>query len=119
MDDEEAVRQVLVEALEQLGLRTEAVADGPAAIEAVRTANATGDRYDLAILDLTIAGGIGGIETLERIREIHPSIKAVAMSGYTSDQVIAEPEDFTFQAAIAKPFLVDEVHRIMTALLSD
>jgi len=118
MDDDENVREVLVEALVELDLSVEARADGPSTIQACRAACETDNPFDLAILDLTIRGGIGGVETLEQLREIQPSLQAIATSGYTSDQVMAEPQRFNFQAALAKPFLIDEVHQIVTSLLS-
>jgi len=103
----------------EFGLRVEAVADGPTAIDACRVACEAGEPYDLVILDLTIAGGIGGVETLERIRTIQPSIRALATSGYTSDRVMTEPQRHSFQASLAKPFLVDELHKVVTSLLAD
>jgi len=117
MDDEAILREVVVAALEELELRVEAVADGSSALAACRSAKESGDPYDLIILDLTIAGGIGGVETLERIRTFQPSVLAIATSGYTSDGVMAEPARFGFQAALAKPFLIDEVHKAVALLL--
>ena len=119
MDDEATIREIVVEVLSEFGLRVEAVADGPTAIDACRVACEAGEPYDLVILDLTIAGGIGGVETLERIRTIQPSIRALATSGYTSDRVMTEPQRHSFQASLAKPFLVDELHKVVTSLLAD
>jgi two-component system cell cycle sensor histidine kinase/response regulator CckA len=93
------------------------VADGLAALTACRTAIEAEQPFDLVVLDLTIPGGIGGVETLARIREIQPAIRAIATSGYSSDAVMAEPGRFGFQATLAKPYLVADVHRVVSSLL--
>jgi len=117
MDDEEIVRQVLEEALDGLGLRVDTVADSVRALEAARVAIAANDRYQLAILDLTIPGGLGGVETLRRLRAVDPSLRAIASSGYSSDPVMSNPTGFGFQATLAKPYSVTDIGRTVATAL--
>ncbi|MFA9454787.1 MAG: hypothetical protein ACERK6_12830, partial [Candidatus Aminicenantaceae bacterium] len=37
----------------------------------------TGDPFDAVITDLTIPGGMGGRETIEKLLEIDPEVKAI------------------------------------------
>ena len=117
MDDEELVRQVLHDALVGVGLRVDVVADGAAAIEAAERALRQQARYDLAILDLTIPGGMGGVETLARLRQLDAGIKALASSGYCTDPVMCNPSGFGFLGTLAKPYTVAEIGRVVAAAL--
>jgi len=42
-----------------------------------------GSRFDIVILDLTIPGGMGGKDTLSRLREINKEVKAIVITGYS------------------------------------
>ena len=78
------------------------------ALERWRAARDAGRPFDAAILDLTIRGGMGGVDTLQALREIDPSVKAVVTSGYSDDDAIANHEAHGFAAVLRKPFnLVD------------
>ena len=39
----------------------------------------------MAIIDLTIPDGMGGIETVARIKEIDPDVRAIATTGHFQD----------------------------------
>jgi PAS domain S-box-containing protein len=116
MDDEPPVRKVAAAMLARLGYDVESAAEGAAAIELARAAKEAGRPFDLVILDLTIQGGMGGVETLERLRERDPSVVAVAASGYSNDPVIARFREYGFAAALAKPFTVDDLARVVGAV---
>ena len=82
LEDEEPVREMLVHALNMLGHKATAAADGEAAVELVADAVKRRSGFNLAILDLTIRGGLGGHATLKRMLAIDPGMKAIATSGY-------------------------------------
>jgi len=117
MDDQEFVRDVACACLRSLGLRPEAVPDGHAALELFRASLDSNDPFDLVILDLTIAGSMGGVETLSKLRQLQPSIKAIASSGYSSDPVMAAPMDFGFKGALAKPYTIEGMARVISQSL--
>jgi PAS domain S-box-containing protein len=119
MDDEEILRDVLRESLETFGLRVDVSADAHGALALARSALAAGDPFDLALLDLTIPGGMGGVEALAQLRAIQPSLKAVASSGYSSDPVMAAPEAFGFQAMLTKPYVMSDLFRTVAPLLAN
>ena len=58
MDDEEGVREVLGQTLEEMGHSTEMAEDGQKAIEVFRKAQNLGHPFDVVLLDLTIREGI-------------------------------------------------------------
>ena len=116
MDDEEMVLGVTVEMLQLLGHEVEAVAHGEAAIEQYRAALAAGKPFDLVILDLTIRGGMGGAETMRRLLEIDPGVKAVVTSGYSDDAVTSSYQEHGFRAFLKKPFHFAELQRTLTEI---
>ncbi len=109
MDDDPDIRGVATAMLEVLGYEVECAADCGTAVALYRDALACGARFDGVILDLTVAGGPGGRETLEQLRRIDPAVRALASSGYSDDQVLADPPAFGFVAAIGKPYTVEQL----------
>ncbi|MBN2528930.1 MAG: response regulator [Deltaproteobacteria bacterium] len=118
MDDEEMLRELLSSLLTRVGYDVECAAHGEEAIGKFRRAQSEGNAFILLILDLTIPGGVGGIETLRRIREQGSLVKAIAASGYSSDPVIASPEKYGFCASISKPFKIHEICQTVQNTLS-
>ncbi len=81
LDDNALVRDVLCEALERHGFEVIAAADPLKAIEAAE--NHRGD-IDIALLDVAVPHMRCG-KCAECLREIHPALKVVYMSGYPLD----------------------------------
>ena len=102
MDDEELVRDVAEVMFETLGHRVEFAMNGAEAIHKYREALSLGRRFDIVILDLTIRGGMGGEETMERLLEMDPDVKAVVSSGYAESSAICEYRKYGFKARLAK-----------------
>lgn len=117
MDDEEIVRAVTGELLKTLGHTAEFTADGAAAIARYRDAREAGRPFDVIILDLTVRGGMGGVEALRRLREHDPTVKAVMSSGYSDDSSVSRYREEGFAAFLKKPYDVNELRRVLTALL--
>jgi CheY-like chemotaxis protein len=103
------VRRLLVHALNMLGHKATAAADGEAAVELVVDAAKRGIGFDLAILDLTIRGGLGGHAALKRMLAVDPGMKAIATSGYADDPVMADFEAHGFKGRLAKPFRISDL----------
>jgi len=82
MDDEQAVRRVARRMLERAGLEVEEAADGAAALAALGEAGRQGRPFDVAILDVTVPGGQGGLEILPALRRTSSGTRVVLSSGY-------------------------------------
>ena len=74
---------------------------------------AAGRPFDCLLLDLTIPGGAGGRETLNKIREIDPNIVAVVSSGYSTDPIMANHEKYGFNWAIPKPYTMSALQHLL------
>ena len=104
MDDEPLLLKFLGKALGSQGHVCTLVRNGEEAIEAFQSARTGSSSFDLVILDLTIAGGMGGRETMARLLEIDPDVRAIVSSGYSDDEVFANYSDAGFAGALPKPF---------------
>lgn len=104
MDDESTIRETVGETLAKLGHRVELTSDGQAAVAVFAQAQAQGEPFDAVLLDLTIPGGMGGLEALRAMQALDPAVQAVVMSGYTNDKVMHGYAAAGFKAALAKPF---------------
>jgi PAS domain S-box-containing protein len=118
MDDEQVVRDIAVVLIRELGHRVELAVHGKEALEQFLTAKRSGDPFDVVILDLTIRGGMGGAETLQRLMEIDPGVKTVVSSGYSDDSLIAGYQEQGFKAVLKKPYNIIELQEVLNRLLN-
>ncbi|MDO9307491.1 MAG: ATP-binding protein [Deltaproteobacteria bacterium] len=117
MDDEEVIRTVALDMLNSLGHDVETAPHGEAALVQYRKALEDGAPFDLVILDLTVKGGMGGAETLTKLKQIDPGVKAVVSSGYSDDETIASHLELGFIASLAKPYTAAELENIIRITL--
>ncbi len=117
MDDEPMVGEVVGRMLRTLGYEVQLAKDGAKAIEFFIQAQDTGDPYATVILDLTVPGGMGGKEAMERLKEIDPHLKAIVSSGYSDDPVMADFRRYGFSEVIAKPYKIDELNKVLKKVL--
>jgi two-component system cell cycle sensor histidine kinase/response regulator CckA len=117
MDDEKVILSVGGELIKALGHDVIFAADGVEAIEKYRSSLEAGSPVDVAILDLTIRGGMGGAETLKKLLEIAPDVKAVVSSGYSDDSTIAAYEKQGFKAVLKKPYNIAQLGEVLNRLL--
>ena len=119
MDDEETIRQLLQRALSEVGHDIALATDGDDAIEQYVGAREQGQPFDLVILDLTVPGGMGGMEAMEKLLAIDPDIKSIVSSGYSTDPIMADYRKYGFRDVIAKPYRVRELGRMIQYILQD
>jgi two-component system cell cycle sensor histidine kinase/response regulator CckA len=117
MDDEASLREVAGRMLNHIGYEDVAVAsDGEEAIKLYREALKSGKPFDVVILDLTIPGGMGGKETIQKLREINPQIKAVVSSGYSDSSLMSEYQNYGFKGILAKPYTMEQMSQTLQKL---
>ena len=118
MDDEELIRRLLLQTLELLGYEAECASDGAEAIASYQSARASGRGFAAVIVDLTVPGGMGGKETVIKLRAIDPSVKVILSSGYSDDSTISEFRKYGFADVLLKPWtpaqLSEALKRVLT-----
>jgi two-component system cell cycle sensor histidine kinase/response regulator CckA len=113
VDDEEMVRTILIRMLDRLGHSGVPCASGEEAIRLSREAAHEGNPFDIVITDLTMPGGLGGIETTQSLRELDPDVLVVVSSGYSDDPAIARFSDYGFSASVKKPYTLDALRETL------
>ena len=68
-------------------------------------------------MGLTIHDGMGGRETRQELLKIDPRVKAIAMSGYTLDPVMLEPERHGFKGVLTKPFDIEKLRANLSLVI--
>ncbi|HET9960356.1 MAG TPA: two-component regulator propeller domain-containing protein [Polyangiaceae bacterium] len=120
MDDEPLIRKLARVALGQAGYDVVLASEGGEAVKLFMQAHGEGRPFDLVVLDLTVAGGKGGLETLLELRGFSPNVRAMASSGYSSGRVFSDPKAFGFIGVLPKPYsLVDLTTAVESALSSE
>lgn len=119
MDDDEGIRDMLQKALSIFGYKVCLSSHGAEAIDHYLSAKEAGRPFDALILDLFINNGIGGIETISRLRNIDPDIKALVSSGNTDHPAILNHKNFGFKAALPKPYSLNELETAVRKLIYD
>jgi DNA-binding NtrC family response regulator len=77
----------------------------------------SGKSFDAVILDLTIRGGMGGAETVKKLREMDPDVRAIASSGYSDDAVVSAHQEQGFKAFLRKPYSLDTLREVLNNVL--
>jgi CheY-like chemotaxis protein len=116
MDDEQSIRRMVEDALTQFGYEVTSVHEGRAAIDMVSQSLANGEKFEVAILDLTIPGAMGGKETIQHLRSLDPHIKAIVTSGYSDDPIMSDFQKYGFQGILVKPYKIFDLAKILESM---
>ncbi|MBM4064788.1 MAG: response regulator [Planctomycetes bacterium] len=119
MDDDDIIRDVAGKMLTKLGYEVDFARDGSEAIELYKKSKNSGRPFDAVIIDLTIPGGMGGKETMQKLLEIDPHVKAIVSSGYSDDAVMSNYTNYNFKGVIAKPYRIEELSRTVHSVLTE
>jgi CheY-like chemotaxis protein len=116
MDDDVNLLDLTQRLLRDAGYDTVGVASGTAALQAYAEARAAGRGFDVTLLDLTVPGGDGGKETISKLLDLDPDAKAVVVSGYSDDPVLARYREYGFAGGLAKPYKTKDLLRVVEAV---
>jgi CheY-like chemotaxis protein len=111
VEDEEVVRRLVRQVLEQDGYRVLEAADGEAALEVARSAE-----VDLLLTDMVMPK-LGGREVAEGLRQANPELKVIYMSGYADGEILKNGVLQPGTELLEKPFafaaLTEKVRRVL------
>jgi PAS domain S-box-containing protein len=113
VDDEAVVRDTLRHMLGALGYRVICEEDGRAVVERCRRTGPSEPRPVAIILDLTIPGGMGGVEAAAELRKWDPSVPLFVASGYADNSAMTDPRRHGFAGSISKPFTIAELSDLL------
>ena len=113
MDDDEMMRIVSSKMFSHLGCSVELAENGEQAVRLYKQALEENSPFHLVVLDLRVAGGMGGREAASQIRSLDPDANMIAASGDSADQVILNPGAYHFKGTLVKPYSIDMVKDIL------
>jgi len=119
MDDEEYIRDLVKDMVEVLGYDAETASDGEKALAAFERAQNTEHPFKAILIDLTVPGGMGGKETIQKLIEIDPDVRAIVASGYSTDSILANYGDFGFKGILQKPFRLEQVSEMLHKVINE
>jgi signal transduction histidine kinase/CheY-like chemotaxis protein len=117
MDDEPALQFLMQNVLTKLGYEVQIAADGAEAIVLFENAKACGRGFDAVLLDLTICGGMGGIETAAKLKLLDSSVKLIVCSGYSEAPVASDLRKYGFDDTIPKPWTIASLSEVFRRVL--
>ncbi len=118
MDDEEILQELVGAMLEHLEFEVVCASHGEEALARYEEARAAAMPFDAVIVDLTVPGGMGGHETVQRLHALDPSARAVVSSGYSNDPILADFRRYGFAGVIAKPYQMTELGRVLDEVIA-
>ena len=112
-EDEDSVRSLVAEVLEQQGYDVSTARDGA---EALEIALGTDSKFDLLLTDVVMPK-LNGIELAKELLEQLPELKVIFMSGYTSDSTIPDTVRKLQTPFLPKPFSPETLAEIVRKTL--
>lgn len=124
LDDESFFRDIVRRMLESMGYEIVESASGEEVIECCKiqqkkkqSGELSSNLFAAAFFDLTIPGKLGGKDIIETVRQFCPHIPIFAVSGYSADDVMSNPQKYGFTASIPKPFRKKDLEDILSTYL--
>ena len=110
VDDLAMTRMIHERLLRKSGAEAEAVASGPAALEAVRRADGEGRPFDLLLIDLLMEG-IDGFATLAAIRALplQTPPAAILVTASNDIDIVEKARQAGFADVLMKPLTIDNL----------
>jgi len=118
MDDEPTIRKIAQDILGSIGYDVMVAKDGAEAVEIYKNEFDSGSPFDAVIVDLTVAGGMGGQETIKRLLLIDPKVKAIVSSGYSNNPVMSNYYEYGFKGFIPKPCRIKEMTEVLYKVIT-
>jgi DNA-binding NtrC family response regulator len=111
VDDEEVVLKSCLRILDGSGFEVETVTNGPEALRCVEE-----HHYDLIVLDIMMPG-MDGLEVLQRVKEAHPDIEVVMITGLSEVEVAVRAMKLGAFDYLPKPFEPDQLKLVLERAL--
>jgi len=103
VDDEASIRELLTRTLSLTEYDVEAVADGRTGLDRLRLGS-----YDLLIADLRMPV-MDGLTLIREARRLQPNLKAIIITGYSTESSAIEAVNLGVVGYLVKPFRVPQV----------
>jgi len=107
VDDEAELVSAIVERLNLRGFQAEGITSGEEALE-----HLSNTQCDVVLLDVKMPG-LGGLEVIKRIKEQHPGLAVILLTGHGSAHDVEEGMELGAFDYLMKPVDIDVVVRTL------
>jgi len=114
VDDEQTVRMLITDVLEELGYVAIDVGDGKAGLQVLESKR----HIDLLITDVGLPGGMNGRQLADAGTSLRPDLKVLFITGYAENAVIGDGHLKAGMHVLTKPFSMDALANRITSILS-
>jgi CheY-like chemotaxis protein len=104
--------------LKHLGYESIHSVNGKDAIATYREHLDSSEPIDVVLLDMTLPGGLSGMDVAGEIRRLDPLARIVATSGYFEEGSLANGETGDFAAILPKPYSMASLSEVMEAAIA-
>lgn len=108
VDDDGMLRDLIVDALDDLGYTVLKAHDGPSALIVLQGSTI----IDVVFSDVSMPNGMSGIELATHARQLRPDLHIILASGFAKGQIGEVPQDVVF---LPKPYRVRQLLEIIDA----
>jgi PAS domain S-box-containing protein len=115
VDDEEIIRRLLDEMLQEMGFKVLTAENGLEALEIYRKFNS---EIQVVLIDM-IMPKLDGKETFLEMKKINPDVRAIISTGFTKDIAVQETLDQGIVGFIQKPYRFEELSDAISKALPD
>jgi CheY-like chemotaxis protein len=99
VDDVDGQRDLAVQMLRKLNYEVAAVSSGEAVVEYLKE-----NSVDLLVLDMIMDPGMDGLDTYREILKLHPSQKAIIVSGFSESDRVKQAQALGAGTYVRKPY---------------
>ena len=111
VDDDEKIRQLLMDTLSALGYNTIGAPDGNEALSILKKR-----KMDLVIADIRMPT-MNGIDLLKAIKSTQPNLPVLIITGYDFNYAMDQAMEAGADGFLAKPFRIGKIEELMTNVL--
>jgi DNA-binding NtrC family response regulator len=111
VDDDERIRQLLMDTLSALGYNTIGAPDGNEALSILKKRN-----IDLVIADIRMPQ-MNGIDLLKAIKNSQPALPVLIITGYDYNYAMDQAMEAGADGFLAKPFRIGKIEELMRNVL--
>jgi CheY-like chemotaxis protein len=116
VDDEEMLRELLIEQLIEAGYGVYEASNGHEAIETLKQLDVQGIRIDAVVLDMNMPK-MSGAKAFAEIRNLFPSMPILIASGFAQDEVVQRLLECGANGLLSKPYDVKELFKKLDEML--
>jgi PAS domain S-box-containing protein len=113
VDDEQTVRMLIIDVLEELGISAIDAGDGAAGLQILESKR----QIDLLITDVGLPGGMNGRQLADAGIMLRPDLRVLFITGYAENAVVGDGHLKRGMHVLTKPFAIETLINRITSIL--